>query len=99
MLCLGQQEIEIELNSHSGLRVPAAAMHIVDDAKGVYVKYGNLAKFRKIEPVYQNEEYILVPDKSKMNAEQAAATQSEVKLYDEVIVQGKGLFNNKLLSS
>lgn len=98
VLCLGQQEIEIELNSHSGLRVPAAAMHIVDEAKGVYVKYGNLAKFRKIEPVYQNEEYILVPDKSKMNAEQAAATQSEVKLYDEVIVQGKGLFNNKLLS-
>ena len=33
-----------------------------------------------------------------MNAEQAAAMQSEVKLYDEVIVQGKGLFNNKLLS-
>ena len=98
VLSLGQQQVEIELKSYSGLRVPAAAMHIVEDAKGVYVKYGNLAKFRKIDAIYQNDEYILVPDKSKMTAEQAAANVSEVKLYDEVIVRGKGLYNNKLLS-
>ncbi len=98
VLSLGQQTIEIDLKSYSGLRVPTAALHIVNDAKGVYIKYGNLAKFRKIEVIYQNAEYMLVPDKSKMSAEQAAACESEVKRYDEVIVQGKGLYNNKLLS-
>lgn len=98
VLSLGEQPIEIDLKSYSGLRVPQQALHIVDDAKGVYVKYGNLAKFRKIEVLYQNSEYMLVPDLRKMTAEQQAACTSEVKLYDEVIVQGKGLYNNKLLS-
>lgn len=98
VLGLGQQAIEIELKTYTGLRVPTASLHIVDDAKGVYIKYGNLAKFRKIESIYQDSEYILVPNPDKMTSEEAAAAISEIRLYDEVIVQGKGLYNNKLLS-
>ena len=97
VLSLGHQEARIDFVTYEGLRVPAAALHIVDDAWGVYVKYGNLARFRKIEALYQNDEYILVPNKAKLSAEQAQNTVSQIKLYDEVIVGGKNLYDGKLL--
>ena len=65
---------------------------------GVYVKYGNLARFRRIDPVDDEHPlvtdgtYIIVPPKG------TAGSVSEVRLYDQVIVEGQNLYNNKLLS-
>ena len=66
---------------------------------GVYVKYGNLARFCKIDPmdsahplVTDGDYCIVMPsstDKTK--------TISEVRLYDEIIVSGQNLYDGKLL--
>ncbi|MDD6717717.1 MAG: HlyD family efflux transporter periplasmic adaptor subunit, partial [bacterium] len=67
------------------------ALHIKDGAKGVYVKYGDLQRFRRITILYEDENYILVPKDG------ALGTENEVRLYDEVIVEGTNLQDGKLL--
>ena len=59
--------------------------------QGVYVKHGNVAKFRKIEKLYEGNGYILVPVNGKVG------TENEVRMYDEVIVEGTELYDGKLL--
>ena len=45
----------------------------------------------KIETLYEDENYILIPDNGKQG------TDNEVRLYDEIIVQGTNLQDGKLL--
>ena len=63
----------------------------MDGQRGVYVKYGNLQRFLKITTLYENDSYILIPDNGKVG------TDNEVRLYDEIIVQGTNLQDGKLL--
>ena len=66
-------------------------MHIVNGEKGVYVKYGNLQKFLRITVLYENDTYLIVPKNGAPN------TENEVRLYDEVIVDGTNLRDGQLL--
>jgi hypothetical protein len=91
VLTLGQEEAQIDLQTYDGIRIDRKALHIVDGNKGVYVKYGNLERFRRISVLYENENYILVPKNG------ALGTENEVRLYDEVIVEGTNLADGKLL--
>ena len=74
--------------------VPAGENYI----PGVYVKFGNLARFCRIDPVddahplVTDGTYIIVPPKG------TAGSVSEVRLYDQVIVEGQNLYDGKLLS-
>ena len=64
---------------------------------GVYVKYGNIARFCKIDPVdadhplISEDDYILVLPKG------TDGSVSQVRLYDEIIVSGQNLYDGKLL--
>ena len=89
MLKLVQQPAQVSFATYTGLRIDKNALHIVNGEKGVYVKYGSIQRFRKIYVLYENEDYILVP------ADQSNG--SEVKLYDEVIVEGTNLQDGNLL--
>lgn len=91
VLRLGVERARIDLKTYEGIRIDSAALHIVDGAKGVYVKYGNLQRFLKIQVLYENENYILVPTGG------AIGTDNEVRLYDEIIVEGTNLQDGKLL--
>lgn len=91
LLMLGRREAQVDFASYEGLRVDADALHIVDGERGVYVKYGSLARFRRITTLYENDNYILVPMNGKVG------TDNELRLYDEVIVEGTGLRDGKLL--
>lgn len=64
-----------------------------DYIAGVFVKYGNIARFRRVEILYENPEsgYVLIaPDGS-------VGTDNEVRLYDEIIISGMELYDGKLL--
>ncbi|WP_418667597.1 HlyD family efflux transporter periplasmic adaptor subunit [Allofournierella sp.] len=91
VLSLARGSAKIDFESYQGVRINAKALHIVDGEKGVYVKYGNLARWRRITVLYQNEEYILVPEGGKVG------TENEVRLFDEVIVEGSDLRDGKML--
>ena len=91
VLALTIAQAQIDFESYAGVRISADALHIVDGVKGVYVKYGNLVRFRKITILYQDDEYILVPEDGKVG------TDNEVRLFDEVIVQGLNLKDGALI--
>lgn len=88
ILALGQQTARLDLNSYTGLRISKDAVHIVNDVNGVYVRSGQLIEFRPIVKLYENENYILVPN--------GGNKESKLKLYDEVVVRGRGLRDGRL---
>ena len=109
VLCLNRAAARISVGERSGLRVPAAAVHYLKEdgteaetqgenyIPGVYVKYGNIARFCKIDPVdadhplISEDDYILVLPKG------TDGSVSQVRLYDEIIVSGQNLYDGKLL--
>lgn len=91
VLSFGQETAQIDLKTYEGIRIDKEALHIVDGQRGVYVKYGNLQRFLKIATLYENDSYILIPENGKIG------TDNEVRLYDEIIVQGTNLQDGKLL--
>lgn len=91
ILSLGQETAQIDIKTYEGIRIDKQALHIVDGQRGVYVKYGNLQRFLRITILYEDENYILIPDNG------AIGTDNEVRLYDEIIAQGTNLENGKLL--
>lgn len=91
VLSFGQETAQIDLKTYEGVRIDKEALHIVDGQRGVYVKYGNLQRFLKIATLYENDSYILIPENGKIG------TDNEVRLYDEIIVQGTNLQDGKLL--
>lgn len=77
-------EFEISKDSYRGLKVPAAAIRVVDDVTGVYVMNENRAvSFRAVDILTAHEDYYIVNDKytppegSKFKA---------LKVYDTVLV-------------
>ena len=91
VLGLGCETVQVDLKTYEGIRIDKAALHIVNGQRGVYVKYGNLQRFLKITTLYENDSYILVPEDGKLGS------ANEVRLYDEIIVQGTNLEDGKLL--
>ncbi len=82
-------ELEIVLDTFTGLRIDDRAIRIVDGVTGVFVQMGYEVKFRTIEIAYKTEEFSIVPPSTK---------DGELKLYDSVIVKGDDLYDGKLLS-
>ncbi len=80
---------EIIITNFEGIRVPREALRIVDGEKGVYVQFGNLIQFKKIVPIFENEEYMLLPLESD--------AENEVQLYDVIVVEGRDLYDGKFL--
>lgn len=79
---------EAVLNSYTGLRIPKSAVRTNEQGEmGVYVTNSASMKFKKIDNIFENEEYIL----SKPHTDDS----SYLQLYDTMIVQGKDLYDNK----
>ena len=95
----------------SWARPPACAIHYLKEdgtesetqgenyIPGVYVKYGNLARFCKIDPV-DNDHPLVTDGEYRIvmpSSSDKTKTVSEVRLYDEIIVSGQNLYDGKLL--
>ena len=111
VLRLSRAKAQIIVDETTGLRIPIEAVHYLKEdgtesetqgenyIPGVYVKYGNLARFCKIDPVdsahplVTDGDYCIVMPSSTDKTK----TISEVRLYDEIIVSGQNLYDGKLL--
>ena len=81
------QDVNITANSYTGIRVSTSAVRAIDGVKGVYVKNGSVIQFKKIEVLYSNDVFTIVD---------ASNTGSDyLKLYDEVVVEGRNLYDGK----
>ena len=109
VLRLNCADAQIIVGRTTGLRVPAAAVHYLKDdgseaeeqgenyIPGVYVKYGNLARFCRIDPVDDAHPLVTDGDYRIVLPSGTANSVSEVRLYDEIIVSGQNLYDGKLL--
>lgn len=78
------------VDSYNGIRIASSAIHFDKDNNiGVYIKSGTQAQFVKIERIYSSEDYVIVRDTTDKSG--------YLSLYDNVIVEGKDLYDGKNL--
>ena len=75
---------------YSGLKIPRKALRVVNGKTGVYVVSGLSVKFVGINVIYTTEDYILCEQITENNS-------SVLRLYDEVVVKGKNLYDGKII--
>ena len=85
---LRKAEIEIRRNEYEGIKIPSEALHVVDGKKGVYVLIASQVKFREVNVIYSDEDYVL--------AEYDESNTDSIHLYDKIITQGKDLKDGKV---
>jgi len=87
---LRKEEAELVLYSYTGIKVNSEAVRVNDDGeKGVYVKEGNIARFKKLDIVYSGEDFVLSTPHDE---------SGYVEIYDNVILGGKGLYDGAVVS-
>lgn len=75
------ERVELIINDYEGIRVPRNAIRFDrNNEKGVYILLGQRIAFKKIEPIYECDEYIL---------SQITSDSSYVSVYDDIITQGE----------
>ena len=87
---LRKEHAELVTSEFSGLKISASAIRTNEKGqKGVYVRNGNLVKFKRVDIIYSADDYILsAADITK---------PGYVKLYDDVIIEGKDLYDGKTI--
>ncbi len=81
--------VKIRVGSVTGIAVDRMALRTVDGEKGVYVKVGNLVDFKAVEILYNDDTMVLV---------KKTEDDDFLEVYDEVILEGSGLYAAKLLN-
>ena len=102
VLRLNKANAQIIVGESTGLRIPASAVHYLKDdgseaegqgenyIPGVYVKYGNLARFCKIDPVDADHPQVQDGDHLIDFCPVERPVRSvRFALYDEIIVSGQ----------
>ena len=84
-----QGAITIIKNEYSGLKVSSKALRVVDGQTGVYIVSGLESRFVATSILYSNDDYAI--------CEINNSDSSRLRLYDEVIVKGKNLYDGKII--
>ncbi len=76
--------------TYSGLKLPQKSLRVVDGVTGVYVVSGITLKFVPVNVIYNTNGYII--------CEQQRTNDLALRLYDEVVVKGKRLYDGKIVN-
>ncbi len=92
------EDIQIRKAEYTGIKVPADAVHIEDDQRGVYVLVSSVVKWRPAEVRYMGENFAVLSYDNKDYDENSKnrGTENGIKLYDQIIIQGKELQDGKV---
>ena len=92
------EEVRILLKEYTGLYVPDRALHFgKDNESGVYVRVGNVLSFRYIRVMYYDETGHFSICEANVEQEEGD-TRKYLSLYDDVVVEGKGLYDGKVVT-
>jgi len=87
---LRKQSASVVMDTYEGLKVPKDAVRVDDEGKlGVYVITGMYSEFKRIDVLYETEDYYIV--------DTDPTTTKSLLVYDFIIVGGKGLSNGKVI--
>ncbi len=80
------QTIEVIFGEHQGIKVPRQAIRFKDKQKGVYVVLGNEVVFKKIDVIYEGDDYVVSKNTSD---------DDYLLLYDQILLE---VLSNKNVS-
>lgn len=83
---------ELLTESSSGIKIPSAALRVIDGKQGVYVVRLGVARFVPIELIYNNKEWAIISRPDKLEDGELS-----LEIYDEVIVDTKGIEEGKVV--
>lgn len=87
------QTVQLLLREYSGLRLPDKALRFDEENRaGAYVRFGTAISFRYVNVLYHNE-------KDGYSICEIVDDSDYVRLYDDVIVEGKELYDGKIVQS
>lgn len=97
------QPVNIISDKYTGYAIPKDALRIVDGLRGVYIMNGDIVRFRRVNIIFENEDYYLAEIPVAQADDEADDDETEfhgktypyLSLYDSVIVKGKDLFDGK----
>lgn len=107
LVTLRKEKAEIVIKSHNGLKINQKAIVKNDEGiDGVYVLSGNYVEFSPVDIKYYGEDYVIADKyyvirkdekgKSYIDYEETDKYRS-VRLYDNIIVKGKNLYDGKII--
>lgn len=82
-------DITIVYKQYDGLKVDNRAIRIVDGQKGVYVLLASQVRFVPVEVIWSGENFSIV--------KREASEKKVLRIYDEIIVKGKNLYDGKII--
>ena len=91
---LRMQTVELVQKTYTGYRVPVSAVRIRDGEQGVYVLDGSIVRFRKINPLYEADGYLI----AAVRDETAEDKNEWLGEKDRIIVKGKNLYDGKIIT-
>ena len=74
---------------YRGLKLSRKDLRMVDGVTGVYTVSGMRLKFVPVNVLYSNDDFMI--------CEQQVSEKTVLRLYDEVVVKGKGLYDGKVI--
>lgn len=87
---------KIVMNEFTGLRVDRDAVRLDEEGNsGVYVRTGNMVKFRSLNIIYSEDSFVIAAKPSSDSGIKLSHTH--LKLYDEIIVSGKELSDGMVI--
>lgn len=89
---ISHTNIEFIKNSYDGFRIPAKSLRMVDGVMGVYVIRSNKARFIPVELLFNGKDWVVVAEQME-----SAETPKVLKLYDELIIGGKDIYEGKVM--
>lgn len=83
-------DLQVIIREHTGYKVNREAIRVIENNQGVFIKTGNIIKFRKINAIYSTNDYVIsvTPDDN---------SSGYIRLYDEVILKGEDLYDGKII--
>ena len=97
---LRNQEVELEKQEFTGLRVPTGAVRLINGETGVYILDVTTVSFRSVDILYTADNCYIVRIDGGSDGEDGEEDERKtpaLRLHDRVITEGKGLYEGRII--
>lgn len=96
ILEMRKMKVTVIIAEYTGVYIPSEAVRIIDGKESVYINYGEAPRERELNIVYTGEDYVISAPytDAEINSNPELEKVKLVEVYDEVIIEGKGLSND-----
>ena len=89
LISMRKQVATVIIDTYSGLKVPKSAVRMENDEMGVYVLSNSVSSYKKIEPLFEGDDFYIV--------EQNVTGNDSLVAGDDIITQAKDLDDKKVV--